>query len=86
MSTAHPLEIGIVTFAGPRGALFAERPAEVVDRSLWEHRVLGHSRFLAQVGLGGLPQADTLRSIGLLATEVLPEIRAAIDSERAPER
>ena len=29
----------------------------------------------AQIGLGGLPLADTARSIELLATEVLPVIR-----------
>jgi probable LLM family oxidoreductase len=65
-------------WASPRGALFAGSPAEIVDKILWEHEILGHSRFLAQVGLGGLPQADTLRSIELLATEVLPEVRAAL--------
>jgi len=65
-------------WAGPRGALFAGSPAEIIDKILWEHEILGHSRFLAQVGLGGLPQADTLRSIELLATEVLPAVRAAI--------
>lgn len=65
-------------WASPRGALFAGSPAEIVDKILWEHEMLGHTRFLAQVGLGGLPQADTLRSIELLATEVLPAVRAAL--------
>jgi len=64
-------------WASPRGALFAGSPAEIVDKILWEHEILGHTRFLAQVGLGGLSQADTLRSIELLATEVLPAVRAA---------
>jgi probable LLM family oxidoreductase len=65
-------------WASPRGALFAGSPAEIVDKILWEHETLGHTRFLAQVGLGGLSQSDTLRSIELLATEVLPAVRAAI--------
>jgi probable LLM family oxidoreductase len=65
-------------WASPHGALFAGSPAEIIDKILWEHEILGHSRFLAQVGLGGVPQADTLRSIELLATEVLPAVRAAI--------
>jgi len=65
-------------WASPLGALFAGSPAEIVDKILWEHDVLGHTRFLAQVGLGGLAQADTLRSIELLATEVLPAVRAAL--------
>lgn len=64
-------------WAGPGGALFAGSPAEIVDKILWEHEMLGHTRFLAQVGLGGLSQRDTLRSIELLATEVLPQVRAA---------
>ena len=62
-------------WAGPRGALFAGSPQEVIDKILWEHELLGHDRFLAQIGLGGLPFAATARSIELLATEVLPTIR-----------
>jgi alkanesulfonate monooxygenase SsuD/methylene tetrahydromethanopterin reductase-like flavin-dependent oxidoreductase (luciferase family) len=65
-------------WASPHGALFAGSPAEIIDKILWEHEVLGHTRFLAQVGLGGLSQADTLRSIEMLAGEVLPAVRAAI--------
>ncbi|ALE05654.1 luciferase [Arthrobacter sp. ERGS1:01] len=65
-------------WAGPHGALFAGSPAEIVEKILWEHEILGHTRFLAQVGLGGLSQTQTLRSIELLATEVLPVVRAAL--------
>jgi probable LLM family oxidoreductase len=66
------------SWASPRGALFAGSPAEIVDKILWEHEILGHTRFLAQVGLGGLPQSNTLRSIELLATEVKPAVLAAL--------
>ena len=62
-------------WAGPRGALFAGSPQQVIDKILWEHELLGHDRFLAQIGLGGLPFAATARSIELLATDVLPTIR-----------
>lgn len=65
-------------WASPRGALFAGSPAEVVDKILWEHELLGHTRFLAQVGLGGLPHGETLDAIELLATDVLPAVRAAL--------
>ncbi len=65
-------------WTSPRGALFAGSPAEIVQKILWEHEILGHTRFLAQVGLGGLSQAQTLRSIELLPTEVLPAVRAAL--------
>ncbi len=61
--------------AGTHGALFAGSPPTVIDKILWEHQLLGHDRFLAQIGLGGLPFADTARSIELLATEVLPVVR-----------
>ena len=64
-------------WASPSGALFAGSPQEVVDKILWEHEILGHDRFLAQVGLGGLPFADAARSIELLASDVLPAVRRA---------
>jgi probable LLM family oxidoreductase len=63
------------TWAGPGGALFAGSPQEIIDKIIWEHELLGHDRFLAQIGLGGLPFADTARSIELLATEILPVVR-----------
>lgn len=47
----------------------------MIDKILWEHQVLGHDRFLAQIGLGGLPFAATAHSIELLATEILPAVR-----------
>jgi probable LLM family oxidoreductase len=65
-------------WAAPDGALFAGSPAEVVEKILAEHESLGHTRFLAQVGLGGLPQKDTLDAIELLATDVLPAVRKAL--------
>lgn len=62
-------------WAAPRGALFAGSPQEIIDKILWEHEILGHDRFLAQIGLGGLPFAAAARAIELLATEILPVIR-----------
>jgi probable LLM family oxidoreductase len=69
-------------WASPRGALFVGSPQEVIDKILWEHEILGHDRFLAQIGLGGLPFAATARSIDLLATEVLPVIRRETSDEQ----
>jgi probable LLM family oxidoreductase len=62
-------------WGSPHGALFVGSPQEIIDKILWEREILGHDRFLAQVGLGGLPFADTARSIELLATEILPTVR-----------
>jgi len=62
-------------WAEPRGALVVGSPQEVIEKILWEHEILGHSRFLAQIGLGGLPFATTAEAVELLATEVLPVVR-----------
>jgi hypothetical protein len=70
-------------WAGPRGALFAASPQEVIERILWEHELLGHDRYLAQIGLGGLPFEATAGSFELLATEVLPVVRREIDRSTA---
>ena len=67
----------------PHGALIVGSPAEVVEKILWERELLGHDRFLAQIGLGGLPFAETARSIELLATEILPAVRKAIGTTDA---
>ena len=52
----------------------------MIEKILWEHEVLGHDRFLAQIGLGGLPFADTAAAIELLATEVLPVVRRELST------
>jgi hypothetical protein len=52
-------------------------PQEIIDKILWEHELLGHTRFLAQIGLGGLPFKETARSIEMLATDVVSELRRA---------
>jgi hypothetical protein len=62
-------------WSAPRVALFAGSPQEIIDKILWEHEILGHDRFLAQIGVEGLPYSETARSIELFATEVLPVIR-----------
>ncbi len=64
-------------WASPRGALFCGSPQEIIDKILWEYEMLGHTRFLAQIGLGGLPFKETAQSIELLANEVLPVVRSA---------
>ena len=70
-------------WAGPRGALFAGSPQEVVEKILWEHEILGHRRFLAQIGLGGLPFAPTAEAVDLLAIEVLPVVRRELGVDAA---
>lgn len=67
-------------WASPTGALFVGSPAEVAEKILWEREILGHERFLAQVGLGGLDQDLTRRSVELFASDVVPLVRQALKS------
>ena len=59
----------------PGGMVFAGGPDEVADRILHLHQLLGHDRQILQMDVGGMPHADFLRSIELLGTEVLPQVR-----------
>jgi alkanesulfonate monooxygenase SsuD/methylene tetrahydromethanopterin reductase-like flavin-dependent oxidoreductase (luciferase family) len=38
-------------WSSPRGALFAGSPQKIVEKILWEREIIGHDRFLAQIGL-----------------------------------
>jgi len=60
------------------GMVFVGGPQEIADRIVHLHSLLGHSRQILQMDVGGMPQADVLRGIELLGTEVLPRIRTAL--------
>jgi alkanesulfonate monooxygenase SsuD/methylene tetrahydromethanopterin reductase-like flavin-dependent oxidoreductase (luciferase family) len=68
----------------PGGMVFAGGPNEVTDRILHLHQLLGHDRQILQMDVGGLPHADYLRSIELLGTEVLPQIRKELSRSPGP--
>ena len=57
------------------GALLVGSPQEVVEKILYEHELFGHTRFLAQMSIGAMPHALNLKSIELLATKVVPEVK-----------
>ena len=59
----------------PGGMVFAGSPDEIADRILHLHQLLGHSRQILQMDVGGMPHATFLKGIELLGTEVLPQIR-----------
>jgi alkanesulfonate monooxygenase SsuD/methylene tetrahydromethanopterin reductase-like flavin-dependent oxidoreductase (luciferase family) len=59
----------------PGGMVFAGGPDEVADRILYLHELLGHSRQILQMDVGGMPHAAVLESIELLGTRVLPRIQ-----------
>lgn len=63
----------------PGGMVFVGGPNEIADRILHLHELLGHSRQILQMDVGGLPHTTFLRSIELLGTKVLPQIRKELD-------
>jgi alkanesulfonate monooxygenase SsuD/methylene tetrahydromethanopterin reductase-like flavin-dependent oxidoreductase (luciferase family) len=60
--------------------VFAGGPNEIADRILGLHELLGHTRQILQMDVGGMTQATFLRSIELLGTEVAPQIRKELDT------
>ncbi len=64
----------------PGRMVFAGGPHEIAERVLHLHELLGHSRQILQMDVGGMPHAAVLRSIELLGTRVLPQIRRALSS------
>jgi probable LLM family oxidoreductase len=63
---------------GPDGALLVGSPEQVVDKILQEHELFAHERFLAQMTVGSMPHAQTMRSIELFGTRVAPAVRQAL--------
>jgi probable LLM family oxidoreductase len=64
----------------PRGHLLVGSPEEVADKIVYQHGLFTHDRFLAQMTVGPMPHEQTLRSIELFATEVLPRVRQKLAS------
>lgn len=63
-----------------RGMVSAGGPDEVAARILNLHKLLGHSRQILQMDVGGMPHQTFLRSIELLGREVLPRIRKELET------
>ncbi|MDR7075880.1 putative LLM family oxidoreductase [Neobacillus niacini] len=63
--------------ASPNTALFVGSPQQIVEKVLRQHELFGHTRFLAQVDIGGLPFNKVAENIELLATEVVPVVKKA---------
>jgi len=62
----------------PRGALAVGTPEQVAEKILYEHELLGHQRYIAQMSVGAVEHSDVLRSIELFGTEVAPLVRAEV--------
>jgi probable LLM family oxidoreductase len=63
---------------GPKGALFVGSPAEVTDKILAMHEILGFDRFVIQMAIGVIEHRTLLKAIELFATKVAPEVRKAL--------
>ncbi|MBD9727334.1 LLM class flavin-dependent oxidoreductase [Streptomyces caniscabiei] len=66
---------------GPNGMVFVGGPDEIADRILHLHQLLGHTRQILQMDVGGMPQRDFLRGIELLGTKVLPQMHAELTTK-----
>ena len=58
--------------ASPETALFVGSPQQIVDKIMRQHELYGHTRFMAQVDVGGLPFHQVEKNIEMLATQVVP--------------
>lgn len=67
------------------GANFVGSPNEIVDKILYQHEILGHSRFLLQMGVGSVPHKVMMESIELYGTQVAPAVRKALQKVPAAE-
>ncbi|AXI08326.1 LLM class flavin-dependent oxidoreductase [Oceanobacillus zhaokaii] len=68
--------------ASPETALFVGSPEQVVEKILRQHELYGHTRFLAQIDIGGIPFDKVVRNIELLSTNVAPMVKKAIGQNR----
>lgn len=62
----------------PDGSLLVGSPQEVVDKILYQHKVLGLTRYLLHISVGTLPHEKVMRCIELLGTVVAPAVRKAL--------
>ena len=72
-----PNRISYESQAARGGAYFVGEPEQIAERIVALHEVLHHDRQSFQMDLSGVPQAESLRSIELLGTQVAPLVREA---------
>jgi hypothetical protein len=48
------------------------RPAEIVEKILFQHEIFGHQRLLLQLGVGAIEHKQVMRAIELLGTRSCP--------------
>lgn len=59
----------------PRSVINVGDPSLVIEKLLYQHEVFGMSRYVGQIDLGGVSTDNIKRTIDLLATKVIPEVK-----------
>ncbi|MCH7322270.1 LLM class flavin-dependent oxidoreductase [Solibacillus sp. MA9] len=65
----------------PNMALFVGSPEAVAEKIIKQHQLFGHTRFLAQPDIGGLPIELIERSMKLFAEKVVPLVKNYIQQQ-----
>lgn len=65
-----------------QNALFVGSPEQIIEKILYQYELFGHTRFMMQLDIGGLPYEKVAESIELLATKVAPVVRKEIGAKR----
>lgn len=63
-------------------ALFVGSPEQIIEKILYQHELFGHTRFMMQLDIGGLPYEKVAESIELFATKVAPVVRKEIEAKK----
>lgn len=61
-----------------QGSLLVGSPQEVIDKILYEHELFGHTRYMAQMGVGSTDHKQAMHAIELYGTTVAPAVRKAL--------
>ena len=61
-----------------QGSLLVGSPQEVIDKILYEHELFGHTRFMAQMGVGAVDHKQAMHAIELYGDVVAPAVRKAL--------
>lgn len=61
--------------AQPETGLFVGSSQQIIEKILHQYEMFGHTRFLAQMDIGGMPFKTVADNIERLATEVAPVVR-----------
>lgn len=66
------------TMRSKTGSLLVGSPQEVIDKILYEHELFGHTRYMAQMGVGATDHKQAMHAIELYGDVVAPAVRKAL--------